>query len=250
MIQLLSFEEIMIMREAGKVSAQFLERLRKMIHPGISTKDIEFFFDYFISGYPGMESAFKGFSGYPASLCVSLNEEIIHGLPSSRKIVKNGDLVSVDLGIRYKGLIVDTAYTYIIGKTTGLAKRLVKTAFQSLIRAIRIARTGMRVGDIGFSVQNFVEKRGFSVIRKFVGHGVGRELHLPPEIPNFGERGRGEELKEGLVIAIEPMISAGDYDVEVLADGWTAKTKDDSLSAHFEHTVAITRRGPLILTKN
>lgn len=240
----------MTMRETGKAGAQFLKRLRKIIVPGISTKDIENFFDKFLSGYAGMESAFKGFHGYPSSLCVSLNEEIIHGIPSLKKIIKDGDLVSVDLGIRYKGLIVDMAYTYIIGRPTYLAKKLIKTALQSLSGAIKTAKAGKRVGDIGYSIQSLVEKRGFSVIRKFVGHGIGRELHLPPEIPNFGDRGTGEELKEGLVVAIEPMISAGSYDVDILADGWTAKTKDGSLSVHFEHTVAITKKGPLVLTRS
>ena len=244
----LSRQELIIMRKAGRVAAAVLKKLKGFIKPGKSTKNIEEFFEKEISRYPGMEAAFKGFMGYPASCCVSVNEEIIHGIPSQRK-VKEGDLVSVDLGIKYKGLFVDTAHTYIIGKATPLAKRLVKITKESLKAGIKRIKAGKKVGDVSSAVQEYVEKNGFSVIRKFVGHGIGRSLHLPPEVPNFGEKGKGEELLINNVIAVEPMVSAGDFKVDVLSDDWTAKTRDNSLAAHFEHTIAITKEGPWVLTQ-
>jgi len=244
----LTFDELLIMREAGKAAASILRKLRSFIKPGICTKDIECFFENELSNHSGMEPAFKGFMNYPAACCVSVNEEIIHGIPSSR-LIDDGDLVSVDLGIKYKGLFVDTAYTYTAGKVMSSTKKLVKVTLKSLQEGIRFAKIGHRVGDLGSSIQKFVEKNGFSVIRKFVGHGIGRDLHLPPEIPNFGEKGKGEVFKEGEVIAVEPMVAAGGFEVDVLSDGWTAKTKDNSLSAHFEHTIAITKKGPWVLTQ-
>jgi len=244
----LSRQDLMIMREAGKVAAAILKRLKGFIRPGVSTKDVEEFFEREISKYPGMEAAFKGFMGYPASCCVSVNEEIIHGIPS-QKIIRDGDLVSVDLGIKYKGLFVDTAYTYMIGKVSSLAKRLVKTTRKSLKKGISRMMAGGKVGDVSSAIQKQVEKNGFSVIRRFIGHGIGRGLHLPPEVPNFGEENKGKELCVGYAIAIEPMVSAGDFDVDISSDGWTAKTKDNSLAAHFEHTIAITEKGPWVLTQ-
>jgi methionyl aminopeptidase len=240
-------QELKIMRQAGVVASAVLKKMKRRISPGISTKDIENFFDEYILKYSGMDAAFKGFKGYPASICVSVNEEIIHGIPSSR-IVHEGDIVSVDLGIKYQGLFVDTAYTYVAGRTHALAKKLLKVTRNSLFEGIKRAKVGARIGDIGSAIQRFVEKNGFSIIRKFVGHGIGRGLHLLPEVPNFGEEGMGVELEEGMVIAIEPMVAAGNYEADILDDGWTAKTRDNSLSAHFEHTVAITKHGPKILT--
>jgi len=248
MIKPLTFDELLIMRHTGRVAAGILRKLRSFIKPGICTKDVECFFENELSNYPGMEPAFKGFMDYPASCCVSVNEEIIHGIPSSR-LIADGDLVSVDLGIKYKGLFVDTAYTYIVGKAISSTKKLVKVTLKSLHEGVRFVRIGHRVGDLGFSIQKFVEKNGFSVIRRFVGHGIGRDLHLPPEIPNFGEKGKGPIFEEGCVVAVEPMVAAGNFEVEVLKDGWTAKTKDNSLSAHFEHTIAITKKGPWVLTQ-
>lgn len=244
----LSRQDLIIMRKTGKVAAAILKRLKGFIKPGISTKGIEEFFEREISKYPGMAAAFKGFMGYPASCCVSINEEIIHGIPS-QKIVRDGDLVSVDLGIKYKGLFVDTAYTYMIGKVSPLARRLVKTTRKSLKKGISRMMAGGKVGDVSSAIQKQVEKNGFSVIRRFVGHGIGRGLHLPPEVPNFGEESKGKELYVGCAIAIEPMVSAGDFDVDISNNGWTAKTKDNSLAAHFEHTIAITKKGPWILTQ-
>ncbi|MEI8350357.1 MAG: type I methionyl aminopeptidase [Candidatus Omnitrophota bacterium] len=247
MTELLSEAEIVTMREAGKVAASILEHIGTIIRPGITTKDIEYTFDERLSTYNGMESAFKGFMGYPASLCVSVNDEIIHGIPSLRQL-HDGDDVGVDLGIKYKGLFVDTAYTYVVGKAVAATKKIVDTARKALYEGIKAVKVGGRVGDIGFAVQQFVEKNGFSVIRRFVGHGIGKNLHLYPEIPNFGEIGEGPELQEGMAIAIEPMIVAGSFEVEIANDGWTARTQDGLLSAHFEHTVAVTKKGPLILT--
>lgn len=243
----LTSEELAIMRESGKVAAAILCGIKKILKKGLTTEDIEKFVEGRIVSNSGMTPAFKGFMGYPAACCVSVNEEIIHGIPS-KKVINEGDLVSVDLGIKYKGLFVDTAYTYIVGKTHKLAKKLVKVSLKALEVGIQKAKVGFRIGDIGSTIQNLVEKNDFGVIRKFVGHGIGRELHLPPEVPNFGEPGTGSELKENFAIAIEPMVSAGSSDVDIANDGWTARTKDGSLSAHFEHTVVITKKGPVVLT--
>jgi len=248
MIKPLSKEDLAVMRKAGKAASAILRKIKSFLKPGISTKDIENFFEKELSKYSGMEAAFKGFTGYPAACCVSVNEEIIHGIPSD-KVIKNGDIVSVDLGIKYKGLFVDTAYTYAVGKVSDLAKKLISVSLKSLDEGIRQIKDGAKTGDIGFAIQGFVEKNGFSVIRKFVGHGIGRELHIEPEVPNFGDKSQGFVLREGYAIAVEPMVSAGGFEVDILGDCWTAKTKDNSLSAHFEHTVAVTKKGPVVLTK-
>lgn len=248
MIEPLTSNELKAMRQAGRAAAAIIRKLKFFITPGITTKSIETFFEKKLQQYPDMEAAFKGFMGYEASCCVSVNEEVIHGIPS-RRLIRAGDLVSVDLGIKYKGVFIDTAHTYAVGRITAAARRLVRVAHRSLYEAIRRIKIGACIGDISSSVQRTVEKNGFSVIRKFVGHGIGRELHLPPEVPNFGEKGQGPQLVEGQAIAIEPMVAMGSFDVDILDDGWTAKTKDNSLSAHFEHTIAVTKRGPWILTQ-
>jgi len=249
MMALLSSEEIACMRQAGRAAARILRKLGKCVRPGVATKYIEDSFDNYLKEYPGMESAFKGFMDYPASLCVSINDEVIHGIPSDKREIREGDLVSIDLGIKYKGLFVDTAYTYIAGRADKLARKLVKATLKSLYAGIKKVKPQATIGDIGSTVQNFVENQGFAVVKQFVGHGIGRALHLPPEVPNFGTPGAGDKLFEGMAIAIEPMVTAGKYDVVVASDGWTAKTRDGSLSAHFEHTIAITKKGPLILTR-
>jgi len=249
MMGLLSSEDIACMRQAGRVAALILKKLGKCVRPGVVTKSIEDNFDNYLKDYPGMESAFKGFMGYPASLCVSINDEVIHGIPSDKRVIQEGDLVSIDLGIKYKGLFVDTAYTYIAGRAGNVARKLVKTTLKSLYEGIKKVKPQATIGDIGSAVQNFVERQGFSVVRQFVGHGIGRALHQHPEVPNFGAAGSGDKLSEGMAIAIEPMVTAGHYNVVVASDGWTAKTRDGSLSAHFEHTIAITKKGPLILTR-
>ncbi|MDD5069298.1 MAG: type I methionyl aminopeptidase [Candidatus Omnitrophica bacterium] len=245
----LSLDEMNTMREAGKVVSAFFRSLKNKIAPGLTTKDIEKEFDSFLLGFEGMEPAFKGYMGYPASVCASVNEEVIHGIPSDKKIIKQGDLVSIDLGIKYRGLFVDSAYTYMIGKVSDEAKKLSEVTLASLNEAIKHVKIGACVGDIGCAVQRFVEKNGFAVIRSFVGHGIGNNLHQPPEVPNFGKEGQGPVLEEGQVIAIEPMVVAGTYKVKVLSDGWTVVTADNALSAHFEHTVAVTKKGAWIITE-
>ena len=245
----LTSDDFKTMRQAGKIAAAVLKKLRRFIRPGISTKDIETFFDRYLEKYPGMEPAFKGYSGYPASICVSINDEVIHGIPSTNRVISDGDVVSVDLGIKYKGLFVDTAYTYLVGNVSDQAKRLTRITRESLQAGIKNARPGNKIGMISSVVQNLVEHAGFSVIRKFVGHGIGHNLHVPPEVPNFGTIDDGDKLTEGCAIAIEPMVCAGAFDVEIMTDGWTAKTKDKSIAAHFEHTVAITPKGPWVITR-
>jgi len=235
------------MKKIGKLAHIFLQKLKRIIKPNISTKDIEDSFNDYLRRHK-VESAFLGYNGYPGSLCVSVNEEIIHGIPHKKKVIRIGDIVSVDLGIKNSGLFVDCAYTYLVGDVDSFKKKLMKVCLKALTKGIRKARPGNTTGDIGFAIQKVVENNGFSVIRKFVGHGVGRDLHCYPEVPNFGEKGKGVILEEGMTIAIEPMVSAGSYDVEVLDDGWTVKTKDNSLSCHFEHTVAVTKRGPFVIT--
>ncbi len=236
------------MKQAGKVASLILRKLKRFIRPGVSTKDIELFFERELKKYPGMVPAFKGYHGYPSSLCVSLNDEVIHGIPKENRKIQDGDLVSVDLGIEYKGLFVDTAYTYPVGKISKIAKKLIQVGKKALREAIRKVKIGAKTGDIGETIEQIVEKNGFSVIKSFVGHGIGRSLHCYPEVPNFGKAGTGATLLEGMVIAIEPMISVGSGRVKILDDQWTAKTQDGSLSCHFEHTVAITKKGPVVIT--
>ena len=232
--------------------AEILKKLEKEIKPGITTWSLEEKARELVKQYPDTEPAFLGYNGYPAVFCVSINEEIVHSLPSERKI-KSGDLVSLDFGIRFKGLNVDSATTILIkpeegDPKLGLKKELIKITKECLDKGIRAAKTGNTIGDISSAIQKHAEKNGFSVIRDLVGHGIGKELHEEPEVPNFGVAGRGPGLKEGMVIAVEPMLSSGSY--EVVEDKKTLawKTRDNSLSAHFEHTVAITKNGPLILT--
>jgi len=244
----LSGSDLAAMKISGRVAAQILNDLGRVIRPGISTKDIETFFDNELCRHAGMTAAFKGYSGYPAAVCVSVNDEVIHGIPAVKRVLREGDLVSVDLGIRYKGTYVDTASTYAVGQISDAAKKLCRVTREALDRGIAQARAGAQIGDVAYAIQKVVEDNGFSVVRQFVGHGIGKELHLPPEVPNFGSPRSGYVLEEGAAIAIEPMVSAGGYEVVVQPDGWTAKMKDGSLSAHYEHTVAITKDGPLIIT--
>lgn len=196
----------------------------------------------------GVLPAFKGYRGYPYALCISVNEEIVHGMPRKDKILKEGDIVSFDFGVIYEGYYGDAALTVGVGEISEEAKKLLKATEESLYIAIEKARIGNKIGDISFAIQNRIEREGFNVIRDFVGHGIGKALHEPPEVPNFGKPGRGLKLEPGMVLAIEPMSSAGTWEVEILEDKWTAVTKDRSLACHFEHTVAITSSGPKILS--
>ena len=191
--------------------------------------------------------AFKGYRGYPASLCTSINEEIVHGIPSARRL-RDADIISLDFGVLYEGYYGDAAVTYPVGKITPKAKKLIKAAEETFYKGLEQMKPGKRISDISFAIQNHVESQGFSVIRAFVGHGIGLSLHEEPQVPNFGPPGRGPKIKSGMVIAVEPMIAIGDWGVEILDDNWTAITRDRSLSAHYEHTVAITQKGPEILS--
>ena len=248
MIVLKSETEIDLMAKAGSVSAAMLEELPSIIQPGISTKDIDKFVEDYIVKH-GMIPAFKGYGGFPASACVSVNEEVVHGIPSKKRILEEGDIVSVDLGTVYKGYYSDAARTYPVGKISEENQRLIDIAEKSFFAGLKFCRAGNRLGDVSHAIQVCVEEAGFSVIRDYVGHGVGQDLHEDPSVPNYGKAGRGPKLVPGMVIAIEPMIAVGKYDVEVLSNDWTAVTIDGGFAAHYENTVAITDGEPRLLTK-
>ena len=235
------------MREPGKVTGKILRELEDFIKPGISTMDIDKFVEDTIRAH-GMIPAFKGYGGFPGSACVSVNEEVVHGIPSKKRILKEGDIVSVDIGCIYKGYNSDAARTYGVGKISEEAQRLIDAARESFFEGLKFCKVGYRLSDVSHAIQKRVEEDGFGVIRDFVGHGIGRELHEDPQIPNYGKPGRGPRLAKGMVLAIEPMISEGTYEVEVLLDNWTAVTADGKLAAHYENTVVITDGEPELLT--
>ena len=235
------------MREACQISAQALKLIGSAVEPGVSTLELDRLAEKFIRS-KGAIPNFKGLYGYPATACISINNEVIHGIPSKNRIIKNGDIVSVDLGACFEGYHGDNAATFAAGDISPEAKRLMDTTRESLYEGIKAASAGGRIGDISFAVQRYVEARGYSVVRQFVGHGVGTSLHEAPEVPNFGTAGRGVRLMPGMTLAIEPMVNMGKEKVKVLPDGWTVLTCDGSLSAHFEHTIAITKDGPVIMT--
>lgn len=246
MIVLKTTRELQIMREACRISAGALSVAGKAVEPGVTTAEIDkIAYDYIRS--QGAEPNFLHYNGYPATACISINDEVIHGIPGKR-VLKAGDIVSIDLGAKFEGYNGDNAATFACGDVSAQAKRLMDTTRESLYEGIRAAVYGGRIGDISHAVQAYVEARGYSVVRDFVGHGVGASLHEAPEVPNFGRPGHGIRLVPGMTLAIEPMVNLGRPDVRVLGDGWTVKTADGSLSAHFEHTVAITADGPVILT--
>jgi len=247
MIIIKSKDEIERMAEACRIVAETLLALKEMAEVGITTKELDRVAEDFIIK-KGASPAFKGYRGYPASICASVNEEVIHGIPSQRRL-KEGDIVGIDLGVLYNGFYGDAAITVAIGKVSPIAERLMRVTESALYRGIERAVEGARVSDISNAIQSCVEQEGFSVVRMFTGHGIGRALHEEPQVPNFGPPGRGPRLREGMTLAIEPMVNAGRYDVQILDDGWTVVTKDRTLSAHFEHTVAITGSGPRVLTK-
>jgi len=236
------------MRRAGKVVRQVLNHVREQVRPGATTQDLENAAEAKLKEL-GAKAAFKGYHGYPCVLCTSVNSEVVHGIPSKKRVLKEGDIVSVDCGAIVDGFYGDAAITIPVGdKIDGKTQRLLAATQASLQAAIDTVRPGATLGDIGAAVQELVEAEGFSVVRDFVGHGIGTRMHEDPQVPNFGQRGRGMKLKEGMVLAIEPMVNAGKPGVEVLKDGWTAVTEDGSMSAHFEHTVAVTATGAMILT--
>ena len=248
MVQLKSPAEIEKMRKAGSIVAQVLKEIEELVKPGVSTADLDLFAQTRTKEL-GAKPAFKGYHGFPGTLCVSVNEEVVHGIPSKTRILKDGDIVGLDFGVILDGWFGDSARTFPVGKISAEASKLLEITEKSLFLGIAQAVPGNHLFDIGFAIQNFVESFGYSVVREFVGHGIGKALHEDPQVPNFGVKGKGMLLKPGMVLAIEPMINAGRADVRVLADGWTAITADKKLSAHFEHTIAITETGNEILTK-
>ena len=247
MIVLKTSRELAIMKEACKISAGALKTVANAVKPGVTTAELDRLAEEYIRSM-GAKPNFKGYQGYPATACISINNEVIHGIPSKKRVLKEGDIVSVDLGAEYKGYHGDNAATFAVGDVSDEAKRLMDATREALYEGIKAARAGSRIGDISNAVQTYVESKGFSVVRQFVGHGIGTHLHEEPEVPNFGEAGHGVRLMPGMTLAIEPMVNMGDFAVKVLPDGWTTVTKDGSLSAHFEHTVLITTDGPQIMT--
>ncbi len=249
MIVIKSQEDIRTMREGGAILAEVLHEVARHAVPDADTLSLDRMAQDLLVARGGTP-AFKGYQGYPASLCVSINNEVVHGIPSREKKLRDGDVVGLDLGVLYKGFYTDMAVTVGVGKVSRTARRLIEVTRQALERGLRKVRAGATLGDIGNAVQSFVEKKGFGVVRSLVGHGVGTEVHEDPPVPNYGEAGTGAVLKAGMTLAIEPMVTVGDYAVSTLDDQWTVITDDGSLAAHFEHTIAVTERGYEILTRS
>ncbi len=248
MIVLRTAKEIEIMRKACQISAEALQLAGEAVKPGITTYEIDQIAYRYIKKQ-GAEPNFLNYNGFPATACISINDEVIHGIPSKKRELKEGDIVSIDLGAKVNGYNGDNAATFACGTISNEAKRLCDTTRESLYKGIEQAVAGNRIGDIAFAIQSYCEERGFSVVREYTGHGVGTHLHEDPSVPNYGTAGRGQRLLPGMTIAIEPMINLGSKAIKCLPDGWTVKTLDGKLSAHFEHTIAITKGEPIILTK-
>ena len=248
MITLKSSREIEIMARAGRIVAGTLALMREIVRPGMTTEELDAAAEAFIRGHEGAVPSFKGLYGFPKTLCTSIDEEIVHGIPSARRVLSEGSIVSVDVGVQLEGLHADSATTIAVGKVAPEAERLMEVTRESLTAAITQARLGNHVGDIGHAVQKVAEGAGFGVVRELVGHGIGTRFHEEPQVPNYGAPRRGPRLLEGMTLAIEPMITMGNPATRTLGDKWTVVTVDGSLSAHFEHTVAITANGPRILT--
>jgi len=248
MIQLKNPAQIELMREAGRITGEALMLAGEKLRVGMTTLELDRLIREHIEKR-GAKPSFLGYGGFPGSACISINEEVIHGIPSSKKVIKDGDIVKVDVGAFYKGFHGDSANTFAVGNVSDEAKKLIEVTKETFFKGIEFAKPGMRIGDIGAAVQKHAEDNGFSVVRKYVGHGVGHDLHESPDVPNFGHAGRGARLYPGMVIAIEPMINAGVHEVKELSDKWTVVTADSKLSAHYEHTVAICEDGPILLTK-
>jgi methionyl aminopeptidase len=242
-------EQIEKMRRSGHMVREVLDRVRQLVKPGATTMDLERAADRLIAEF-GAKPAFKGYYGFPCVLCTSVNEEIVHGIPSEKRVLKAGEIVSIDCGVVFDGYYGDAAITVPVGETLSPElNKLLEVTEASLYKGIEQARIGNTIGHVGSAIQKHVEANGFSVVREFVGHGIGTKLHEPPQIPNFGKKGQGAELTEGMVLAIEPMVNSGRPETKVLSDKWTAVTLDGSCSAHFEHCVAVTQQGPVILTQ-
>ncbi|MGD8504120.1 MAG: type I methionyl aminopeptidase [Syntrophobacterales bacterium] len=248
MIHLKSPREIQVMRDANRIVAEILAELREQITPGISTMELNEIGES-LAAKRNARPAFKGYNGFPYALCASINEEVVHGMPSLKRILREGDIISLDFGVVHKDFYGDAAITVPVGQVDDMSRDLIQATEEALYRGIAHAVAGNRLSDISHAIQSHVEAKGFSVVREFVGHGIGRCLHESPQIPNYGSPGLGVKLKPGMVLAIEPMINQGEYGVEILGDGWTAVTKDRSRSAHFEHSIAITENGPEILSE-
>lgn len=248
MVTLKSPREIDTMARAGRVVAGVLRLMRERVRPGLSTEDLDAMAEEFIRSHEGATPSFKGLYDFPKSLCVSLNEEIVHGIPSPKRVLREGNLVSIDVGVCIGGLHADSATTLAVGEVSPEAERLLAVTQEALRAGIGAARVGGHIGDIGHAVQQVAESAGFGVVRELVGHGIGTRFHEDPQVPNYGAPRRGPRLLEGMTLAIEPMITAGDPAIRTLPDKWTVVTADGSLSAHFEHTVAITKDGPRLLT--
>lgn len=249
MIQLKSIREIELMSQGGKILGRTLQTLKESVRPGISTADLDLVGEEFIRSHDGAVPAFKGLYGFPGSICTSINDEIVHGIPSKKRVLREGDIISIDVGVGYRGYFTDSAITVAVGKVDSKTERLLAVTLQALDAGIAAARVGNHVGDIGAAVQAVVESAGFSVVRDLVGHGIGVEFHEEPQVPNYGKPKRGTKLVAGLTIAIEPMVNVGGPSTRTMPDRWTVVTVDGSRSAHFEHTVAITSDGPRVLTK-
>ncbi len=247
MIVIKNNEQLSLMKIAGRITGESLLVARECIRPGISTKHIEERMRQYIEKC-GATPTFLGYGGFPAAACISVNEEVIHGIPSEKRILSEGDIVKIDVGARYRGYTGDSAKTFPVGKVSEAALKLISVTEGSFFEAMKVCRAGYRIGDIGAAVENFVISNGFSVVRDYVGHGVGKELHEEPEIPNFGRGGHGARLYPGMTLAIEPMVNAGTHNVKVLKDKWTVVTLDGRLSAHYEHSVCVTDSDPVLLT--
>jgi len=248
MINLKTPKEIKKLRQGGKVLAKIVKTVADKAQPGISTIELDQLAEKLIEE-AGAYPSFKNFNGYPAATCISINEEVVHAIPRKDKILKQGDIVGIDIGLKYEGLYTDMAVTVPVGKITKQARKLIKLTRKALDMAIKQVRPGRTIGDIGFAVQGYVEKHDFSIVKSLVGHGVGYAVHEEPKVPNYGQPDEGVKLETGMVIALEPMVNCGQSEVQTKEDGWTVVTADNSLSAHFEHTVAVTEKGHEILTR-
>jgi len=241
-----SRSELDMMRRAGLIVAETLRGLRKMIEPGVSTRELDAYAENKIRS-AGAYPTFKGYRGFPGSICASVNDEVVHGIPSERKL-REGDIIKMDCGATLDNFIGDAAITVPVGKVSPEVESLLQVTRESLFKAVEKMVPGNRLFDVSFAVQEYVEERGYTVVREFCGHGVGQRMHEDPQVPNYGRPGTGPRLKEGWVLAIEPMVNQGAHEINILADGWTVKTKDGRVSSHFEHTIAVTEDGPVVLT--
>ena len=247
MIVLKNASQIADMREAGKITGEALALAGEAVCPGITTYELDLMIRKCIEKH-GAKPSFLGYGGFPGSACISINNQVIHGIPSKKTVLHDGDIVKIDVGAYYRGFHGDSANTFPVGEVSPEAKRLIEVTKESFYRGIAAIGEGARIGDIGHAIDSYVRENGYSVVRKYIGHGVGRDLHEDPEVPNFGTPGRGQRLSAGMVVAIEPMVNVGTHEVKELSDGWTVVTADGKLSAHYEHTVAVTGNGAVLLT--